>query len=391
MKLVIVSMTFDPSSLASAYRALKLAKYLARAGCELELVSADSPDIHVTEINGNLLRIPYRPPLRGSSLAARLISRLLVLPEPQRAWVKPAVRGALARLRADLPDAVIVTSPPHSIQLVGVALAQELHVPYFADLRDDWITNEQLRWHTPLHRFAARMCEKTVVSFASGVFLPTEIIRSRFVERYPQWSHRIYTLTNGYDEDDFNAIDFDPARGLPDEKMILMYSGGDYGGFITSRLSILAKRMKEIGLQRAWHIVTAGPADWPPAQYRDVWTHLGLLSHQLSAQALLKANVLLLAFPLGVGAVSLKIYSYLRSGLPIVYIGECGAATDLLGRFDGTFVLERHWWPKLADWLDENGPIFLSNYPRPGIEEYSFHSLTGKLLEIIKWTRSAES
>ena len=157
---------------------------------------------------------------------------------------------------------------------------------------------------------------------------------------------------------------------------------------MTRQLSVLASRMKEIGLDKTWHIVTAGSDEWPPAKFQNIWSHLGILSHKHVSQAMLKANLLLLPMFPGEkspsGTILLKTYGYLRSGSGIVYIGEKGSTTDLLSRFDGTFLLNREEWPFVADWIAGNSSFFQSKYKRTGIEQYSFESLAKRLLDIIK-------
>lgn len=390
MNLVLVSMDLQ-KRLARSFRALKLVKYLARAGCQLDVVSTGVPEpslLDETPDRVRFLTVPYQPPMKGSSIPARIINRLLCWPDPQVKWVSPVVRALAPRLRSSRPDAVIVTTPPHVTQLIGVELARELKIPYIADLRDDWLTNARIRWHTPLHRYVARHFESKVVRYASAVLLNTPIVHDRFAKRYSESVAKFHTLTNGYDEDDF-AFECSGLPNWPDGKRTLLYAGGSYGGWMTRQLSDLALRMREIGLEKTWRIVTASDEEgWPPAEFSDFWTHLGFLSADRTAAAMCRANVLLLPMPPGEGTpsgtVPLKTYGYLRGGGAIVYLGESGATNELLSKFAGTYCMDRQAWPHLANWLAENESKLSGKFAREGVEEYSLTTLTERLLEIVR-------
>ena len=399
MHILLISRTFNITRQSSGYRAYELAKYFFINGSRLDFLTADPDDERPLSELGRVTCSPYTLS-KDCTFLRRMGRRLVYWPEPERALVRPWLAGLDPLLKNGAPDAVLVTSPPHSIQIAGCRIGQMLAIPYFADLRDDWISNNRLRWHSMLHMAVARRVERKIVLSASRVVLNTDIVHDRFAERYPWSAHKMITITNGYDECDYCATVMDVTSGIlqrvPSGKRLLFYGGSSYLGFMTMQLGNLARCILEGRMSRGWHIVTSGEGEWPPAEYAAVWTHLGMLSPADFARVQQICNVLLLAMPPGEnepsGTVPLKAYGYLRSGTPIVYVGEAGATTDLLRKFTGTFALPRAEWPALYAFLVSNEDAFrkTSMSERRDIKSYSFEELAHTFLRVIREATNKE-
>ena len=140
-----------------------------------------------------------------------------------------------------------------------------------------------------------------------------------------------------------------------------------------------------LGQEDLWEIVAhIGTGDVPRDIPGGVLRRGPLLAPEESILAMSSCDVLLLFMPPGERepspTVPLKAYSYLRTGLPLVYCGEAGATTDLLAQFPGTFALPRCGGAELADFLAQHAGDWGRRYPRGGIERYSFEQL-GRGLE----------
>jgi len=387
LRIAMVSLSFSEAGFSASYRAIKFAKYFLRAGHIVDIITATevSSELQSMRSSGlNIIQVPYRQP-RG--MTVRIMNRLFVLPEPSRAWARKVVRHVEPRFKDNLPDVLFVTTPPHSVQMAGVELSQRLNVPYFADMRDDWLGNWRYRWHTPVHRMVAKRCERLIVSAASCINLNTGIVKKRFEERYPQFIYKIHGITNGFDEEEFRP---EPQRTMidPDGRKILLYAGGSYGRFMSTLLSSVVEKMKEKRLHRYWRIVTAGQEMTPPDEYKDVWKHLGMLDSREVSLAMSEADCLLLVMPPGEqepsGTVPLKAYQYLRSGSAIVYLGERGSTTELIEQFDGTFSWPRQQWPKLIELFENHPEQMARKYQRPNIGRYSFKTLAENMLSLFE-------
>lgn len=368
---------FYIDGLAGGYRALSIAKYLGKAGHDVDLICfAKNNFIHKSSFGRIIgVSIPSSNKRNNPSIKNRLINRILYWPDPERRWVTPVIKWLNESVYNINKDAIIVSSPPHSIQLIGILLSRKYKIPYIADLRDDWLTNNRTRWYTLFHKYISSYYERIMVESSALIMLNTNIVEERYRKRYLEYSHKFITVTNGYDEEDFNSpFNIDLKHDI---RKIIVYTGSMYGNFIYERLSELVQAIKLLGLNEKWRIVTAGSELKLLKEQKDVWTHLGLLRPESAAALMSQAHILIAFMPPGEkapsGTVPLKIYSYLRSGKPIIYFGEKGSTTDIISKYQGTYIKERTEWPCLAEWLREVDLPALCN--RKGIDKYSFKNI----------------
>ena len=68
----------------------------------------------------------------------RFIRGNFFIPDARKGWNKHAYRKAAELVSKNNYDAVIVTSPPHSSQLIGLKLKKNFDIKWIADLRDPW-------------------------------------------------------------------------------------------------------------------------------------------------------------------------------------------------------------------------------------------------------------
>ena len=68
----------------------------------------------------------------------RFIRGNFIIPDPRKGWNKYAIKKAKELIRLFQIDTVITTSPPHSTQLIGLQLKNQLDIKWLADLRDPW-------------------------------------------------------------------------------------------------------------------------------------------------------------------------------------------------------------------------------------------------------------
>lgn len=315
---------------------------------------------------------------------ALLFHRLLEPDYPHSGRVSEAL--ALLRARDIVPAAVYCGTPPHSAQAIASGLAAALRVPYLADLRDDWAGNHRRRYLTPLHRLHSSRSEARAVTAADCVVLNTPIVHERFARAYPDHARKFVTITNGFDD----ALDGWRGIASPSPGLVIAYAGSPYWGFMEARIRELHASLRRTGLRDSFRIETMGDA-WgiqPGASPLEGWTHHGQLGEDAMARRLADAHVLLLAMPPGERepspTVPLKTYGYLRLGKSVVYVGESGATTSLIGAFPGTWHFPRDQWPHLAEWMACNEQELRRAWNRPGTENYRMSALADKVVDRIE-------
>ena len=375
---------------AYSIRLRALVRWLSSRGHEVTLVSAVvvPPDDELRSTCRRFLVFPFQ---RSSLRSGRLLQHLFNLPDPFAPWARKVAREIQNIDGANRPDLILVSSPPHGIQLLGIALARYWEATYVADLRDDWVGNHRTRWLTPLHRMTARRAEDRMIRAASSVIANTPLMREQFLTRHPWASAKVATVTNGFNEEEFTGLAPTLRAG---DRFRVGYVGSDYNGFVPSILTDVAQRWVTIGEDSKWRLVVCpGQMYAPTCLPREMWEFLPLMAPGPSAAVMTGCDVLLLFMPPGEKepspTVPLKAYSYLRTGLPVVYCGEAGATTELLGSFAGTFCLPRSTGDQLADFLISHKQFWGRRYPRERIDFYSFEQVSLRLEALLLHTVEA--
>ena len=150
MKLLLVSLYFPPAGGGGVQRPLKFAQYLPALGIETHVLAPDDSKwihqdtelrvptqawIHRARFIGPKGRKPAEE-LHGKEgvsralVHARLASRRLLVPDENVSWNLTSIPAALRIARQHKVDAVLTTSPPGSVHLVGAAVQKATGVEF---------------------------------------------------------------------------------------------------------------------------------------------------------------------------------------------------------------------------------------------------------------------
>jgi glycosyltransferase involved in cell wall biosynthesis len=172
----------------------------------------------------------------GSSRAfgkrlARAVRRWCFVPDDRMLWIPFGFRRAVDILRTERIRYVYTTSYPNSTHVIGLLLRKFCGVKWAADFRDGWVQNPTFfDPPTPLHRWASARLEREVARRADLVVSVSEPITghlrrvSRGAAHLPAQAGKFLTITNGYDEEDFQGL----VR-TPQGKFTLVYTGTFFG------------------------------------------------------------------------------------------------------------------------------------------------------------------
>ena len=385
-RVLIVAGDLDPRGLASSYRARRILDLLPENGLVVAQAAARA-NARTPERTDTGGADPGRV-ARAFSLLRRGIAAGVSLPD-RTIWnsLAAARRVRSNAWREGLPDAVLVTTPPHTLVLAGLGLQRRTGAALVLDFRDDWITNDRLRFRTPAHRWVAARLERLAVAAADAVILNTRIVAGRFAERYPQAAGKLFVVPNAYDERDFSGLEIARARTASGGPIVLGYFGSAYDGFATETLRRIAVRIRDKGLEDRIRLATGGMGPWRGAGLAGVWEHAGPLSEKQAAERMTKSDVLLLLMPPGErepsGTVPLKAYSYLRSGAFVVYAGEKGATSDLLNAFPRTACFDREALETIPEWCLENVSTIRQPAIPAGIEAFEAAQMVRQIARIV--------
>jgi len=384
MKILLVGMSFDPTAVAKSYRVNMFARYLIERGYELITISGTEYDDKIMKrsdvpvYNYTMPRILERFGVWGIRL-----EKTMLAPDRGLLWAVQVYNKAVKICRRHRVDLVIVSSPPHCMQVLGVWLKKKLKIPYIADLRDDWKTSTAITHITPVHKNIDHALEELVISECSALILNNERTYTRFATRYKKYLHKFNVITNGYDEAGWNEV----ASVERDEPAIIMYAGGGYGNKISKLFKLLCEEIQDKNLSDKWQIVTAGPNICTTRTNCATWKHHGIVIPEALPFWYMKSTVLV-AFDFSNKSetvqLPLKLYSYLRSSRFVLYVGPEGAPTDLLSDYEGVGCISLGQWPNIFEWLESNEDVLKRPYYRNVYEKYSFEQLTRKLIDVIE-------
>lgn len=214
--LLIISFYSPPyvSSLGTQ-RIAKFMKFLSREGWKtILLTTAPEP--------GDLLEAEDIIPdgIRVVRLPAAQVSRFFrnhkrFVPDDFITWVLPAYRAGLEIVRSEHPAAILATAPPYSNLLIGTILGEKMRIPLVADFRDPW-SRIDIGWtlDNPILRWINERLERVVLTRGARIIMADDL---EYVDQFfvdPGLIRgKVESITNGYDEEDFQDIRVRPLPG----------------------------------------------------------------------------------------------------------------------------------------------------------------------------------
>ena len=331
-RLLMIAYYFPPLGGAGVQRSAKFAKYLARLGWRIEVVSmAPSPfepldqslahDVLSERIT--IRRVPFHSRLRnldrlpGGWRIRATMEEWLVFPDRMRGWLKPACAAAAEICEAHPGIPVFTTSAPYTAHLIGLSLKRNYRSPWIADFRDEWSQNPYWRPPTPYHLRKHRAAEKMVLTEADAVVSVTEAITEGMHGLAPGAAAPFITIPNGFDPEDLLDIEKPDSR----EYFTITHVGTinqERFRLLRSLLNTL-EALFAAGRMPRLRLKLVGSGNWEDPQLHNYpWleTTNYLPHHQaLAAMAVSDLAILAEANP---AAFTGKIFEYLGLELPVL-------------------------------------------------------------------------
>jgi glycosyltransferase involved in cell wall biosynthesis len=366
-RVLIITYYWPPGSGAGVQRWLKFSKYLPSLGWEPVILTVDpgyaaypatdktllkeiSADLEIYKTKArDWFRIYKRDKTKipsagfaandNKSFGGRIIKFIrgnFFIPDPRRGWNRFAYREACRLIEKEDINHIITTSPPHSTQLIGLALRKKYsNIEWIADLRDPWtdIYYYDQFYHTPLARKIDEYYEKRVLRTADTIITVGKSLKDIFCSKLSGLEKKIEIIPNGYDEEDFAGIpatvpqvftisyigtlsDSYPVSGFMDAISQLSVSG------CTIRLQfagVVSQDQKEIILSKSGNFETE---------------FLSYVNHRDAIKLMMGSSLLLLIIPdhfSNKGIITGKLFEYLASSKPVLCLGPAdGDAAEIL-------------------------------------------------------------
>ncbi|HWW95926.1 MAG TPA: glycosyltransferase [Vicinamibacteria bacterium] len=256
------------------------------------------------------------------------VRRWIYRPDPQVGWYPFAVHSARRALREGRFDAIFSSSVPITAHVIAARLQRDSGLPWLAEFRDPW--SEYLGPQDP-RRAAARRLEVAILQKARAVVVPS-----------PEWAElfsakgarEVAVITNGFDPADFGS----PS---PRPQFTITHVGSFYPEKqdLSAAWAALAL-LRESGQAPGLRLRFVGEID-PRLRAQiadhgldDVLEVTGFLPYRAVLEEMGRSSALLLAGgrddrPSLKGMIPAKVFEYLATGLPIIYVGDL--RTDVAG------------------------------------------------------------
>lgn len=319
---------------------------------------------------------------------ARFIRGNFFIPDARKGWNKYAYEKASELISNQKFDAVIVTSPPHSTQLVGLKLKRKFNIHWIADLRDPWtdIYYYKKMLHTKWAKRKDLSLEKQVLEEADKLLVVSESIRQLFGDKVHRHA-AIHVLPNGYDHTDFERKEISTDAN---KKLLITYTGtisSDYP------IDSLLESMRKIGPDQFSLNFVGTLSPEIKEQLSEFETSFpGYVKHSESIDYLLASDIVLLIIPNienNAGILTGKLFEYIGSQKPILAIGPSdGDAAKIIEQCEAGKVFEYTNVDGITNYLHslieakaaDSSSIGTDNAER---KKFSRRELTKTLVEII--------
>ena len=125
-------------------------------------------------------------------------------------WLPYLISNIISIIRKEHPHLVYITAGPFFPLIIGPIVKFFFQLPYVVDLRDPWKLSHR---RVPIRGLKARLgwlltniAEPIVIRYAARVICATDALREEYQSVYSDKSEKFFTITNGYDPDDFSTI-----------------------------------------------------------------------------------------------------------------------------------------------------------------------------------------
>lgn len=197
-RLLIITHYFPPCAAVAVHRVLGFARHLPASGWDVSVVAPTydkwepSDEALVSRVPEHTVTVRIEQPVDPLS---RIASRLL----PYEIWQMAAWRRICRHVRDWRPDAILTTSPPDSVHIMGHRLKKRFGVRWIADLRDPFVRSQAKEGGRGLYEHVAMRCAAMTMANADHVCVNTPAYAGTLAADFPEHATKISVYTNGHD------------------------------------------------------------------------------------------------------------------------------------------------------------------------------------------------
>ena len=319
-------------------------------------------------------------------------------PDDKIGWLPLAFFHAY-KIRTNV-ELIYTTSPPHSVQLIGLFMKIKSKKPWVVDFRDPWSQSSYLFYWKFLRKFSQYL-ERLVLNKADHIIVASHGIKREFFQIHKNIPKRkISVITNGYDPDDFSDIN---NRNYRKRKFIISHTGTIYGErSLSIFIGILIEWIKENPIiEKKFEFQQVGTVGIDEGKkiknqinssgFSGLFKTYGYLNHKKTIQILKESTLLILINSDDeTGKVTLpgKLFEYIALKKPILALVPDGEAQQLIDETGCGVVVNPNKPDKIKEILSKLYKYYstgtLSNHFKfKNVDRFDREKLTGELVRIL--------
>ncbi|QWV94802.1 glycosyltransferase [Geomonas oryzisoli] len=355
MKILMIAQAFAPVGGSHAVRVTNVVKALSEMGHEVTVLSATSGN-HKPETDLDLLRkVPasvrvirafhgpmhemmYRKPCRaggGTGSSTKGLKGLLC-PDTYIEWFPFALCQLLRLARRYRPDVIVSSASPYTSHLVGLAAKRLFGVPWVVDSGDPWVY-EPMHQRTGWRLLVERRMESAVLNNCDWFTVTTGPTLELYAETYPVTIGKTSVISMGFAPEDYperDAAGTGAFRFVHTGRLTAHRDGSSF-------LAAVAQMQDELRGRAEFHFYGGIPAPMLEQARQegiaDLLVDGGWLHNSECMSALRNAGALLLFGNSNAIQVPGKLFNYLGSGTPLLYLKNHAhredACAEIIGRY----------------------------------------------------------
>ena len=431
-KVLILAYYFPPLGMGGTQRVAKFVKYLPKFGWHPTVVTVKNVAYYAYDYSllgdvrsAHVVRTGSADPQRvlakikkagvhqtqnqhsfdPSSKLTRLLNILnkvlsiFLIPDSKVLWLPFAISAATNLLKTQKFNAVITTSPPHSIHFAGMYLQRRFKIPWIADFRDGWVggefQNEILFFQQRINQWLqSKVLERAdhIVAVSEGLAL--------FLKKNLHGNDRKFTtITNGFDSEDFIRA---PKREAQDNKFTFCHCGAvtaisDPDPFFSGLKKALLNRpnlRNKVRVEFVGHVLLEKFAKTiRELGLSDIISLTGYKSHDQALSHMKSADVLLLTLSekISPGFIPGKLFEYLGAQKPILAIIPPGDSSSILMQSGIAFIVYPSNSKKIGkviiEIIEKRNKVLTEELNKNYIQRFERRYLTNRLVQELEKIR----
>ena len=263
-----------------------------------------------------------------------------LIPDNHICWVNECLKQIDSLIDFSQIDMIFTTGNPFSDYVLGWFLKRKYNIPWVQDYRDPWTSNDY--YNENYYKDQAdtmelqKQLECKIVQNSDAIITDLELCIKDYTDNLQVEKNKLYAITNGYDEADFDDIQ---PRTRKNSSFTLCYNGTIYIDrnpvFLIHTINELIDQ-KKMNPDTIRFIINGSLTEYwrrkiQEADCNNIVVYNGVLEHKESIKVASSSDLLILFGCMNEGAelvVTGKVYEYLRIPVEIMCFSKSGGILD---------------------------------------------------------------